>query len=533
MFRYKSKEPERSTMRSPDITSHPRLHIATTRLMTAMTPHLRRLWPDQTGNVGMIFAASLLGLSTCVGCAVDYGRWLNARSQTQYALDAATLAAGRALQLTGDAAKAKAAADHYYAAMKSKITVNDTVQFVPKNNNTVVEAHGSAYIATPFLSIIGVDRLTVVADAATPTTVCIGPTCPTAGGGSSGNTGTSIEISMMLDTTGSMQGEKLAALKEAAKELVDIVIWDDQSQYTSRVAMVPFSDSVNVGSYFKAVTGVDATIAGGAYTYPDSCYTTTTTTSKSGKVKTTKTLLPSCANNPNYATYTCVVERIGVNEFTAVAPAGTGKAPKPGVTLTTASMAGTNNTMIPWNQSTSACHEGTKIQPLTDDKDDLKTAIDDMVAANATAGALGTAWAWYLLAPEWKHIFTGESEPLPYELLTELGDTGQPKLRKIAILMTDGAYNTHQLGTATASQIQGKAKTLCQAMKDKHMLVYTIGFQLGGDAGAINTLTNCASSHVIDTGASVRNFYNVETPQSLQAAFRDIALQISKLRLSH
>jgi Flp pilus assembly protein TadG len=487
---------------------------------------LKSFKSDESGNIGMIFGGTLLVLISGVGGAIDYGRWLNARTQTQAALDSATLAAGRVLQLGGDAASAKIAADNYYQQMKSKLTVNDTVEFVPMNNNTVVEAHGSAYVATPFLSMFGVQQLAVVADAATPSSICIGPTCPGAGGGgSSGNTGTSIEISLMLDTTGSMcegaaQGctaaEKLTALKTAAKDLIDIVVWEDQSEYTSKVAIAPFASTVNVGSYFNAVTNKPATnptptLTGyTSYSYPGSCY-------KNGKLKSSCDGADQYGVGPIYTTLPtppCVIERTGANEFTDVSPAGAGVAP-------------TNAAMVP---AYTKCTEATAIQPLTKDKVVLKAAIDGLVGQNSTAGALGTAWAWYLLSPEWSNIFTGTTTPLPYSQLTELGTSGQPKLRKIAILMTDGEYNTHQ--GVSSSVVDAKAKALCTAMKNKGILVYTIGFQLDV-ASAVTTLEDCASSHTIDNGSSVKNFYNVDTPASLQAAFRDIALQISKLRLSH
>jgi Flp pilus assembly protein TadG len=499
---------------------------------------LKRWIANQSGNVGILFGACAIVLTTTVGGAVDYGRWLNARSQTQNALDAATLVAGRELQLTGDAAKATKAADTYYHTMKSQLTVNDTVQFVALNNNTVVEAHGGAYVDTPFLSIIGIERLTVVADAATPTTVCIGPTCPAAGGGgTSGNSGTSIEISIMLDTTGSMDGAKLDALKVAAKELVDIVIWDDQSEYTSKVALVPFSDSVNVGSYYNAVTNRGAAgtqlLGYKSYNYPQNstCYRA------NGKLKSSCYQNPIYGVGPIYCKVAGVVERIGVNQFKAAPPSGTGTAPDKNVALTPAILSSTNDTMMPWDGN-STCHETSEIMPLTKDKVALKTAIDGLIANNGTAGQLGTTWAWYMLSPEWSTIFTGSAAPRPYSELTQLGDTGQPKLRKIAILMTDGAYNTYQTssfqdGSTQALAIQARARQVCQAMKDTGILVYTIGFQLAKDLNAIRTLTDCSSTHTIDTGASVHNFYNVETPESLQAAFRDIALQISKLRLSH
>jgi Flp pilus assembly protein TadG len=441
---------------------------------------------EQSGNVGMLFGGTLMMMASVVGGAIDYGRAINARSQTQNALDAASLAGGRVLQLGGTAAKAVDVAQSVYGAQKSNHTSEDTVTFqLPTSGNTTITPSGKVSVNTPFLSIIGIDKLAVVADAATVSGSCVGPSC-----GDNSNTGTSIEISLMLDTTGSMQGDKLAALKVAAKDLIDITVWNDQSKFTSKIALAPFANSVNVGSYFNAVTGVSGT-------------------------------------------YNCVVERIGVNEFTDVSPAGAGKAPKPGLQLTPTLAAASNMTMVPWNQS-SSCGEATKIEPLTPDKVKLKAAIDGMQAQNATAGALGTAWAWYLLSPEWSNVFTGSAAPLPYSQLTELTEENQPKLRKIAILMTDGAYNTHQQDAQglTDVQIQDKAKALCSAMKAKGIQVYTIGFQVGTSGDAVNTLTDCASSHVIDTGASVKNFYNAETSTALQAAFRDIALQISKLRLT-
>jgi uncharacterized protein YegL len=53
----------------------------------------------------------------------------------------------------------------------------------------------------------------------------------------------------MLDTTGSMAGNKMVALKQAAIDLVNIIVWQDQSEFTSRLAVVPFAPYVNPGRY--------------------------------------------------------------------------------------------------------------------------------------------------------------------------------------------------------------------------------------------------------------------------------------------
>jgi Flp pilus assembly protein TadG len=483
-----------------------------------VSKRLAKFETDESGNIGMIFGGTLMAMATVVGGAVDYGRYVNARTQTQSALDAASLAGGRVLQLGGTAAKAVDVANQVYAAQKSRFSSRDTVSFQPPTNGgTSIAPAGGVDVATPFLSIVGISTLKAVPDAATVSGSCVGPSC-----GTGGNAGTNIEISLMLDTTGSMQGDKLAALKVAAKDLIDIVVWDDQSKYSSRVAIAPFSEAVNVSSkYFTAVTNEPLTsqvITGyGSYSYPSSCY-------KNGQLKS------SCDHNSKYGvnpTYgpgplksTCVIERVGSNEFTDLSPAGVGVAPS-------------NISTIPWNGQSGTCAEASSIQPLTKDKAVLKGVIDGLVAANYTAGALGTAWAWYLLSPGWSNVFTGTAAPASYSELTEMTADNQPKLRKIAILMTDGAYNTFQQTQGLSeSVVSAKAVSLCTAMKAKGIQVYTIGFQVGTSGTAVNTLTDCASSHVIDTGASIKNFYNTDTATSLQAAFRDIALQISKLRLT-
>lgn len=65
-----------------------------------------------------------------------------------------------------------------------------------------------------------------------------------------------VEVALVLDTTGSMAtGTKLADLKVAAAELIDIVVKPVQTPYYSKVAIVPYSMGVNVGDYAGSVRG--------------------------------------------------------------------------------------------------------------------------------------------------------------------------------------------------------------------------------------------------------------------------------------
>ncbi len=486
---------------------------------------LSRFARDERGNIAIIFGLMTITIVTLVGGAVDYGRWLNARSQTQAAIDSALLAAGRTAQVSsGNETLSLAAANSYYTQMKSNITVDDTVHFTAANSATEFAAKGSTYVNTPFLSLIGIEKLPVLqlGDVTqAKSTIAQG-----------GNSGSSIEISMMLDTTGSMSGQKIIDLKAAAKDLIDIVIWSDQSQYTSRVALAPFSEVVNAGSYFQAVTNQNP-VPASHYVYPTTCYNNNGTLKNSCKNKSQYLVIDNIAKS------LCVTERLGTEEFTDAKPG-------PDAWITTfndarASAYSNRSTLLAAgaqngsdfdsvnDTTTTACLERTPIMPLTSDKTALKNAIDGFVAENSTAGALGTAWAWYLISPEWSSIWPTSATPASYSQLSELGVSGQPKLQKIAVLMTDGAYNSSRAvqygdNSTPAATIRNNAETLCTNMKAKGIKVYTIGFQID-NSNALTMLQHCATDSTY--------YYNATNGDALKAAFRDIALKISALRLSH
>ena len=225
---------------------------------------LRRLRRDKAGTVGILFGLVVIPLTAFVGLAVDFGRVYAVKSQTQSALDAAALAAGRVAQVekTDTLAKASAAASAYFDKAKPSGVVTSSLQFSPDAALQLFTVTATSWVRTPFLGVIhawthksgsdaapdgckgnyfGCVGLTTTATAALcPSTSCIG----TSSGGSN------IEVSLMLDVTGSMCDPctKIDAVKTAAKDLIDIVVWDDQSQYTSRVALAPFADAVNVGT---------------------------------------------------------------------------------------------------------------------------------------------------------------------------------------------------------------------------------------------------------------------------------------------
>ena len=139
---------------------------------------------------------------------------------------------------------------------------------------------------------------------------------------------------------------------------------------------------------------------------------------------------------------------------------------------------------------------------MTNDKTVLHDKITGLVDGGNTAGHVGTAWTYYMLSPNWASALPNGSKPVAY---------GTANTNKIAILMTDGEYNQEHdsKGVATGSNGAGtsvngtdlptQARALCTSMKNSGIEVYTVGFDLGGNQTAINTLSIAQPTRRIST----------------------------------
>jgi Flp pilus assembly protein TadG len=459
--------------------------------MRRAAARVRGLAKNDRGSVIIMFGLTIFVVFTIVGCAVDYGRAMLARARLQAAVDSSVLAAARVWQLENDLTLAEQKALAHFDSNKPD-EPSRVVEFTPDMVAATFTMVGETIVNTPFLSFVNYPQITV----ATRGQALI------AGGG---NAGTNLEVSLMLDITGSMAGTKIEDLKLAAKDLIDIVVWSDQGEYTSRVALAPFSTAINAGSLGSSV----------AYN-PD--------TSRSFRLRNGDT-------STRYRTNTyCLSERTGAAAFTDAAPTGSNRIPRAYLT-----------------SSSSACVPAAPIVPMTSNKDALKTVINGFVASGMTAGHLGTAWAWYLLSPNWASVLPEGSKPQPYSMLAQVGEKGQPLLKKVAVLMTDGEYNYQYCNSTTTSTAGAtipdydtgnsganckspngtsttQARQMCTAMKAAGITVYTVGFGLGDAGSAVTTLQQCASEPHM--------FYNTTTGDELRNAFRHIATSIAAPILS-
>lgn len=173
---------------------------------------------------------------------------------------------------------------------------------------------------------------------------------------------------------------------------------------------------------------------------------------------------------------------------------------------------------------TSAC-PGQSILPLTSNATQLVNQIGSFTASGYTAGHIGIAWGYYMLSENWRSLWRG-AEPARYS----------DPVHKVAIIMTDGEFNTYYYGVKgnvnrQENRSSDAAEDLCTDMKrtkggSSGITIYAIAFDAPYKAEKL--LKQCASP---DTGDKT-HFFSASDPEELRAAFATIASDIRQLRLS-
>ncbi len=443
---------------------------------------LKQTLRDQRGVSAVAFAISFAVLAPMALGIFDVYTQTEQRGKLQDALDAAALYAARSPVYTSadvDAIGDKALTANLQLIHGASLQSSD---FTLVDNKVVAQASITLAAYAP------------LAFTHTPVTVNSEVT----------RSGNNLEVALVLDTTGSMSGTRITNLKSAANQLIDLVVSDTQTPFYSKIAIVPYSNSVNPGAFTPTVRG--GALAG-------------TGTNVVGQANIKFTPQGGGAQK-TYAVSNCVSERVGAQAFTDASYTGN---------------------LVGWdypNASENGCIAQT-IQPLTNDKTVLHNEIGTLTAANSTAGHIGLAWGWYMVSPNWASLVPTISQPAAY---------GTDHLLKVVILMTDGAFNTAYCkgviagdagaGSGTTSNhincnspngdAFAQARALCTNMKaaPNNIIVYTVGFDVGTDPSAQAVLSNCAtdSKHV---------YFPADDGVSLQVAFQSIAADLNRLRISH
>jgi Flp pilus assembly protein TadG len=206
---------------------------------------LKRVADDARGNVAMIFGLSMPVLVLMTVGGVDIHRASTVRVNLQDALDAAALAAARSPYTTSvDIQRVGMAALRANLKNYPNITLLEADTTFVLNSDDVVVANSK------------VDVKTLVANLFLPPYgKFMDDYLPVGAHSEVDRSSRNIEVALVLDITGSMSGSRIEDLREAAKDLVDLVVQDVQTPFYSKVALVPYSMGVNAGSYATAARG--------------------------------------------------------------------------------------------------------------------------------------------------------------------------------------------------------------------------------------------------------------------------------------
>ncbi|WP_454718292.1 ubiquitin-activating E1 FCCH domain-containing protein [Caulobacter segnis] len=531
------------------------------RLSEGATAFGGRLRRDQRGAIAVQFALLAIPLSVLVFALVDLGRMGLQRRQMQDALDAATLMAARSTAITD--AELEAIGDPAFVAEIAGLNLGLTASNSTFKNGATNHVIGTATgVLKPIIANLWTGaNFTVVA---TSDVV---------------RSSKDLEVAVVLDITGSMSGSRITDLKTASSDLVDIIVRDVQTPFYSKVAIIPYSVGVNLGSYADAGRGAvparnitaiskasQAVVTSNGHgfikddqisfagvggmtmlngktynvksvttnTFTIDANTSNTNAYTSGGVATCeKSTNPGCkifaytsAGNTSEERdiSTCVSERTGTNAYTDVAPS--------------TSPVGTNypTTKDDSYNSANPCPTAT-ITPLSSDKTALKGQINALAIGGSTAGQIGFAWGWYMVSPNFGYMWPNASQR-PAAYLTK-------DLMKVVVLMTDGAFNTpycngviakdagsgsgnnsdHNSCNATNGDPFSQTRKMCDEMKKTKygLTIYTVGFDVD-DATAKSMLQYCASKS--------ENAFFPSTGSELKTTFKSIAQEISALRIA-
>ena len=203
-------------------------------LKSGFLPNMtRRFWRGEEGTVTIFSLIVFVIMIAVGGVAIDILRYETQRVQLQYTLDRAVLAAA-SLDQTEDAETV--VADYFARSNLENYRLTVTPQ--TSLTSTRVEAFVEADINLLFMNMFGVHSLTSPASAVAEESV--------------GN----LEISLALDVSGSMYGNRISQMRTSAENFVNQILEMNENSPngdTVSMSVIPYNGTVNVGTRLASV----------------------------------------------------------------------------------------------------------------------------------------------------------------------------------------------------------------------------------------------------------------------------------------
>ena len=478
---------------------------------------IERFRRDQRGNAAIVFGLAVLPLAAGAGLALDTLLAYSVEDQLQKSLDAAGLAAGRTALPENVEADARSFFEtNFNAGTRLAELQGLTIEVSEVGDELNLSA--SAVMPTRFMRLFGQDTVTVAATTVIEREV------------------RQMELALVLDNTGSMWGAAFTTMQAAAKDLIDIVFGDVETNPNLFVAVVPFVSNVNIGSGRTGWLAAADPVRVGPNPYAPSTW--------KGCVMGRTGGLDQTDDPPAIAPFrSFLYPDASDNDWGA-----------PRNPPTDERLNAQNNAYGP----NLGC--GPSILPLVQEKSDVTAALNGMGAwsRGGTAGNEGLAWGWRVLSPRWRGLWGGET-PDTWPLDYATADTD-----KVVVMLTDGDNQVYdwpcqwKAGSSSpdcsktytgpngsdytgygrlvdfmgpgSTIAKGKAEfdkrmtNICTSMKQNGIIIYTITF--GGIPGAAtqNLYRACATRP--------EYYYHSPDNATLRTVFRSIGVQLSNLRIA-
>lgn len=434
----------------------------------------------ERGAVAVLVALAAIPMLIAGGLAIDLSRAYLVKSRLSHALDAAGLAVGTMRTTSSDPTYLEAQFNSFFTANYAASEIGTTSNLTFVDVGGVLTVTGQATVDTVFMSIVGIDSITVASSAEI--------TVETNG----------LELVMVLDNTGSMgSSSKMTNMKAAAQDLIDILFGDETTPDLLKVGLVPFDSTVNIGTGNSAYISPDPTTLNWGITSWAGCVMANAYPAdvQDNSTSWEAFLSPDrSANNwYNNGTY--------YDDLTSSGWWDPAKSP---------------NLYCP-----------RPITPLTNNRATLEAEITAMSPLGSTHINVGAIWGWRVLSP---------GSPF-----TEGAAYSDTDWNKAAIILTDGDntmidsyYSAYgllaegNLGTTSQwsaeNELDDRLGEICTGMKNAGILVYTIAFGTSISGSTQTMLTNCATS--------ADNYYESPDAATLTLAFRAIGAELKNLHLS-
>lgn len=435
---------------------------------------------ETRGNVAVMFAICTFFIIGCLAIAVDGSNAFFAKQRLQDTTDAVALMAAKDKTLDTKVKLTEAAQALYDATypdqagirieVQDVVRVGDAVTVITKNN-----------IDTSFTGIfnrknmdIGVQSTATYADKA-------------------------MDVALVLDTTFSMSDKnKIGSLKAAAGGLLDT--FDDLNNDNLRVAVVPFSEYINVGKSRRNAAWLDVP-ADEKVCWMKRDVLSSSNCRRIQKTCTNDGVSYDCSYNKCDKTYSAPYEKCSTRKWQGCVGSRTAGYDE---------RVEFNGRKIPGLLSVSCA---TELQPLNKSMKTAKATVSGLKARQETYIPAGILWGWRTL-----------DESLP---LSSAGTKVNPDREKVMIVMTDGENQRSKNGEyhngKDINAANAKTDKLCSEAKRDKVTIYTIAYDVS-DSTTKNMLSRCASDN--------SKFFDASNASELNKAFQDIGDALNELRIS-